>query len=79
MGRLDGKRIAILATDGFEQSELTSPQKALEHEGARWVRHTASPRAFTVHTPWPLHTTPLATGQREMPQSDPVHTAGHSQ
>lgn len=35
MGRLDGKRIAILATDGFEQSELTSPLKALEHEGAR--------------------------------------------
>lgn len=35
MGRLEGKRIAILATDGFEQSELTAPMKALEGEGAQ--------------------------------------------
>lgn len=34
MGKLDGKKVAILATDGFEQSELTSPRKALEHAGA---------------------------------------------
>lgn len=34
-GRLNGKRIAILATDGFEQSELTEPRRALEQEGAR--------------------------------------------
>jgi protease I len=34
MGQLESKKIAILATDGFEQSELTSPRKALEHEGA---------------------------------------------
>ncbi len=33
-GRLDGKRIAILATDGFEQSELFDPIEALEAEGA---------------------------------------------
>lgn len=32
--RLQGKRIAILATDGFEQAELLEPQKALEEEGA---------------------------------------------
>lgn len=32
--RLKGKRVAILATDGFEQSELTEPKKALEREGA---------------------------------------------
>ena len=30
MPQLDGKRIAILATDGFEQSELLEPKKALE-------------------------------------------------
>jgi protease I len=32
--RLSGKRVAILATDGFEQSELASPKKALEEAGA---------------------------------------------
>jgi protease I len=31
---LRGKRIAILATDGFEQAELLEPKKALEHAGA---------------------------------------------
>lgn len=34
-GRLDGKRIAILATDGFEQSELLEPRKALANAGAK--------------------------------------------
>src|SRR4029079_19791251 len=33
-GRLDGKKIAILATDGVEQVELTEPRKALEDAGA---------------------------------------------
>jgi len=32
--RLQGKKIAILATDGFEQSELLSPQAALLEAGA---------------------------------------------
>ncbi len=32
--KLKGKRIAILATDGFEQAELLEPQKFLENEGA---------------------------------------------
>jgi protease I len=34
MGKLDGKKVAILATDGVEQVELTEPQKAVEQEGA---------------------------------------------
>jgi protease I len=34
-GRLDGKRIAILATDGVEQVELTRPRDAVEQEGAQ--------------------------------------------
>jgi protease I len=34
-GRLDGKRIAILATDGVEQVELTEPREAVTGEGAR--------------------------------------------
>lgn len=33
--RLDGKRVAILATDGFEQVELLEPREALEQAGAR--------------------------------------------
>lgn len=33
--RLKGKRIAILATNGFEQSELEEPKKALEEAGAQ--------------------------------------------
>jgi protease I len=32
---LHGKKIAILATDGFEQVELTEPKKALEEAGAK--------------------------------------------
>jgi protease I len=34
-GKLDGKKIAILATDGVEQVELTEPRKALEEAGAQ--------------------------------------------
>ncbi len=33
-GALDGKKIAILATNGVEQVELTEPQKALRAAGA---------------------------------------------
>ena len=33
-GKLNGKKIAILATDGVEQVELVEPRKALEQEGA---------------------------------------------
>lgn len=32
---LNGKRVAILVTDGFEQIELTSPREALETAGAK--------------------------------------------
>jgi protease I len=32
--KLQGKKIAILATDGFEQVELTEPKRALEQAGA---------------------------------------------
>src|SRR3954471_2239255 len=34
---LRGKKIAILATDGFEQVELTEPRKALNNVGATTV------------------------------------------
>ena len=34
---LSGRKIAILATDGFEKSELMEPRKALEAAGAKTV------------------------------------------
>ena len=34
-GKLDGKRVALLFTDGVEQVELTEPWKAVEDEGGR--------------------------------------------
>ncbi|MCT2339727.1 type 1 glutamine amidotransferase domain-containing protein [Corynebacterium sp. p3-SID1056] len=34
MADLNGKKIAIIATDGFEDSELTSPKEAVEAAGA---------------------------------------------
>jgi protease I len=57
---LSGKRIAILVTDGFEQVELTGPQKALQQAGATTVivsskagqvqgfHHDAKGDSFTV-------------------------------
>lgn len=41
MARLDGKKVAILVADGFEQVELTEPRKALEEAGA--TTHIVSP------------------------------------
>lgn len=32
---LNGKKIAILVANGFEQSELTDPKNALEYAGAK--------------------------------------------
>lgn len=34
MDKLDGKKVAILVTDGFEQVEMTGPREALEDAGA---------------------------------------------
>lgn len=33
-GKLDGKKVAILVTDGFEQVEMTKPREALDNAGA---------------------------------------------
>lgn len=35
MGKLDGKRVAILVADGFEQVEMTKPRAALQEAGAK--------------------------------------------
>ena len=42
-GQLNGKRVAILVTDGFEQVEMTEPRKALER--GRGARPQSSRRA----------------------------------
>jgi len=34
MGKLDGRKVAILTAEGFEQSELVEPRKALDLAGA---------------------------------------------
>jgi protease I len=43
---LDGLRVAILVTDGFEQVELTEPRKALDAAGAR--TQIVSPKSDSV-------------------------------
>jgi deglycase len=51
---LSGRIIAILATDGFEQSELTEPKRALEQAGA--MVHVIAPQSGRIrgwqHTDW---------------------------
>jgi protease I len=37
MNELAGKKVAILVADGFEQSEMAEPRKALEKAGAKTV------------------------------------------
>jgi len=52
--QLSGKTIAILATDGFEEVELTEPRKALEEAGAE--THIIAPENDTIkawdHDSW---------------------------
>lgn len=51
---LEGKKVAILVADGFEQVELTAPKEALENAGAETV--IVSPEKGNVkgwnHTDW---------------------------
>ncbi|PYX48198.1 MAG: protease [Acidobacteria bacterium] len=51
---LQGKKVAILVTDGFEQSELLEPKKALEQAGSK--TQVVSPANKKVkgwnHTEW---------------------------
>jgi len=44
---LEGKKIALLVADGFEQIELVSPRQALEEAGAR--TYIVSPAGKEVH------------------------------
>lgn len=45
-GKLSGKKIAFLATDGFEQVELTQPWEAIKEAGAEVV--LVSPKAGKI-------------------------------
>ncbi len=47
--KLNGLRVAILATDGFEQSELEKPRKALDAEGAetKVVSPVSNPKGWS--------------------------------
>jgi len=49
MSRIQGKKVAILATNGFEQSELEIPLKSLRQEGAEV--HVVSPEGGEI-TGW---------------------------
>ncbi len=40
------KKVAILATHGFEESELSSPKEHLEQQG--WTAHIVSPQSGTI-------------------------------
>lgn len=59
--KLKGFKVAILACDGFEEKEMTVPQKALEKEGA--IVHLISPQAGKIkswyqnkwHKTFPTH------------------------
>lgn len=44
--RLDGKKVAILLTDGFEQIEMTEPREALKQAGA--TTHLIAPKGGEV-------------------------------
>src|SRR5919201_1845273 len=53
MSELSGFRVAVLATDGFEDSELTEPVKAVREAGAQ----------VTSHAPWELVSAGLVRGR----------------
>ena len=48
MSNLDGKRVAILAIDGFEEPELSEPREALLNAGAEVV--VVSPKSFVIRS-----------------------------
>lgn len=48
MGKLTGKKVAIITENGFEEVELTKPKEALEKEGAEV--HIVSPQKDKVRS-----------------------------
>jgi protease I len=68
-GKLDGLKIAILATDGFEQAELLEPRQALQQAGA--VTEVVAPKRGRIrgwnHTEWGQE----VAVDRELQDADP--------
>ncbi len=64
---LDGKRVAILVEDGFEQVEMTRPRDALDKAGAKTI--IVSPKKDKVkgwqHTEWGVRRIALAGRRHE--------------
>lgn len=53
MAKLDGRKVAVLLTNGFEEVEMTEPRKALQEAGA--TVHLVSPEESIKswdHTDW---------------------------
>ena len=67
---IQGKKVAILTEDGFEEIELTSPRKELEAAGA--VVHIISPRSEKVkgwdHDHWSEELTVDVTLDKARPE-----------
>ncbi len=77
--RLQGRRVAVLATDGFEQVELEKPVEALRAEGARV--EIVSPRAgriqgFNHHDKGDAFAVDLALGQADAAEYDAIVLPG---
>jgi protease I len=68
-GRLDGKRLAVLACDGVDRRELTGPREALEAEGAHV--ELIAPMYGEIHTVEHLEKTGTVAVDRALVDADP--------
>lgn len=67
--RLDGRRVAVLATDGFEQSELEKPVEALKAAGA--TVEVVSPKAGRIQGMQHHEKGRMAAVDRELKNASP--------
>src|SRR4051812_19428924 len=71
---LSGKRIAVLATDGFEQAELSEPVKALRDAGAEV--EVIAPKAGQILGMRHIDKADSIRVDRALAQADPESYAG---
>lgn len=69
-GRLDGKRVAVLACDGVDRRELTGPREALEAESAHV--ELIAPMRGEIHTVEHLEKGGTAAVDRALVDADPA-------
>lgn len=77
--KLDGKRIAVLAADGFEKVELTAPVAALRHAGADVVvvaLHPGRIRGMNLHQPSDLVHVDKTISDAKAADYDGLHIPG---